>query len=245
VPGATDTREQPYQCRQCLLCFARKELHDRHQRKQHACGTDSLPAPNIVAPLGLPPEAHGGALSLQSPTASSPALDESDDGASTALGQQLSSNRTSDLQYLGLICSQLSGLEGPLPDGNATPRPSHAGILSSIECDSVTLPHGLMVNTPRPDDQQPFLADWSFLDSTEFPPWIVSYHPSREPSVGFGPSGLNAPETDASLDPSAPELTAMELVRNDMLTALQGLKVGDRTYLSPQSPNNQGQDKSY
>jgi hypothetical protein len=49
-----DTRVKPFQCRQCLLCFSRKELHDRHQRKTHSLLGDSLPAPTIVGDLGLP-----------------------------------------------------------------------------------------------------------------------------------------------------------------------------------------------
>lgn len=49
-----DTNVKPYQCRVCFLCFARKELHDRHQRRVHLAEHGRFPAPLIVASLGVP-----------------------------------------------------------------------------------------------------------------------------------------------------------------------------------------------
>ncbi|KIX97746.1 uncharacterized protein Z520_06524 [Fonsecaea multimorphosa CBS 102226] len=49
-----DTNIKPFQCRLCSLCFSRKELHDRHQRRVHPAENGSIQAPLIVASLGAP-----------------------------------------------------------------------------------------------------------------------------------------------------------------------------------------------
>lgn len=43
-----DTKEKPYQCPQCLTCFARKELYIRHQTIIHRLARDQIPSPRII-----------------------------------------------------------------------------------------------------------------------------------------------------------------------------------------------------
>lgn len=48
--SCVDTKEKPYQCRQCLMCFTRKELHNRHQQKQHHAEAGTIPPPLVITP---------------------------------------------------------------------------------------------------------------------------------------------------------------------------------------------------
>lgn len=49
-----DTKEKPFQCRQCQLCFARKELYIRHQQNVHGCERHEIPSPEIIKSSTLP-----------------------------------------------------------------------------------------------------------------------------------------------------------------------------------------------
>lgn len=50
-----DTQEKPYQCQECLQCFARKELYQRHQQRYHGASQGHIPPPRVIASLGCPP----------------------------------------------------------------------------------------------------------------------------------------------------------------------------------------------
>ncbi|KAF3069467.1 Respiration factor 2 [Trichoderma lentiforme] len=49
------TQEKPYQCQECLQCFARKELYQRHQQRFHGASQGYIPAPRVIATLSCPP----------------------------------------------------------------------------------------------------------------------------------------------------------------------------------------------
>ncbi|KAL6801555.1 hypothetical protein J3E68DRAFT_447602 [Trichoderma sp. SZMC 28012] len=49
------TQEKPYQCQECLQCFARKELYQRHQQRFHGASEGQIPPPRVIASLGCPP----------------------------------------------------------------------------------------------------------------------------------------------------------------------------------------------
>ncbi|PTB57166.1 hypothetical protein M431DRAFT_529849 [Trichoderma harzianum CBS 226.95] len=49
------TQEKPYQCQECLQCFARKELYQRHQQRFHGASQGHIPPPRVIPTLSCPP----------------------------------------------------------------------------------------------------------------------------------------------------------------------------------------------
>jgi hypothetical protein len=126
--------------------------------------------------------------------------------------------------------------EGSLLETNTSSQHNLSEVVPSVEGGSTSLSmhDDLLHNKPTAHEPHRFLNDWSsFLDSAEFPPWIVSCDPSREPSVGFGftNSSLHGlshlSRVDSALYSDTTELDPMEQVRDRILDALSDLKVSD------------------
>ncbi|KAL7928189.1 hypothetical protein V8C35DRAFT_326165 [Trichoderma chlorosporum] len=49
------TQEKPYECQECLQCFARKELYQRHQQRYHGARQGHIPPPRVIATLACLP----------------------------------------------------------------------------------------------------------------------------------------------------------------------------------------------
>lgn len=120
---AADTNERPYQCVVCSMCFARKELHDRHHRKVHLTQLGPIPAPRVVAPsTSLTFEAgnlpHGSAQVSQAP-GHYPIIDEAPAGPaqteSTYTASALDSPSVLELQLGDPLSSAACHPREPIP----------------------------------------------------------------------------------------------------------------------------------